>query len=117
MNATTAGLAAATILLWGAIPILDKAALALAPSAAIWGMGIRAAAAAVVIAPLVAWHSGTEELQAMPPFAVALYVASGVASLVLGQYAYYALLQQAAASRVYPLVFGLAPLITVVIAA
>ena len=116
MNATTFGLTAATIVLWGLIPIFDKLALAQFQASPLVGIAIRAAAVAVLAVPLAAaYGDGAASLKAMPPLAVGLYVASGVVSLLLAQYAYYALLRQADVSRVFPFLFAAAPLVTIAV--
>jgi drug/metabolite transporter (DMT)-like permease len=58
---------------------------------------------------------GGAALKAMPPSAIALYAASGLASLLLAQYAYYKLLAQADVSKVFPLLFAAAPIVTIAI--
>lgn len=116
MNATTIGLTATTVVLWGLIPIIDKLALAQFAASPLVGIAIRAASVAVLAVPLAAaFGQGATSLRAMPPAAVALFVASGVVSLLLSQYTYYALLQQANVSRVFPFLFSAAPLVTILI--
>ena len=55
------------------------------------------------------------DVKAMPPAAIALFVASGVTSLLLAQYSYYTLLQRADVSRVFPFLFSAAPVVTLLI--
>ena len=105
------------IALWGLIPILDKLALNAAPASALTGLAIRAGVVAAVALPLAVFAgNGLAELRALPPRAIALYVASGVTSLLLAQYAYYALLRQAEVSRVFPMLFAATPVVTMAIA-
>lgn len=116
MNPTTLALTAVTILLWGLIPIFDKLALSQFAASPLVGIAIRAAGVAVLAVPLAAtFGKGGEAIKAMPPAAIALFVASGVSSLLLSQFTYYKLLQQANVSRVFPLLFSAAPLVTLVI--
>lgn len=118
MNATTLGLTATTVVLWGLIPIFDKVALGAAPASPLVGIAIRAAAVAVVAVPLAALAGdGAAAVRAMPAKAIAAYVASGVISLLLAQYAYYALLKQADVSRVFPFLFAAAPIVTMAVGA
>lgn len=113
MNATTIGLTIATIVLWGLIPIFDKVALASHPASPLVGIALRATAVSLIALPLaLAFGDGPAALRAMPPRTIAFYVASGVISLLLAQYAYYALLKQADVSRVFPVLFAAAPIVT-----
>lgn len=116
MNAGTLGLTMATIVIWGLIPIVDKLALAQAPASPLLGIAIRAGAVAVLALPLVAASGdGLAGLRALPPRAIALYATSGVLSLLLAQYTYYMLLRQADVSKVFPLLFAAAPIVTIAI--
>lgn len=116
MKLATIGLTVAVILLWGLIPIFDKLALSRFAVSPWVGIAIRSAAVAVLAVPIaLAFGQGGPALRAMPPGVIALYVTSGVVSLLLAQYCYYALLQQAEVSRVFPFLFAAAPLVTLVI--
>lgn len=116
MNATTLALTAITVVLWGLIPILDKMALAHYAASPLVGIAIRAAGVAVLAVPLAAtFGEGGRTIRAMPPAAIGLFLASGVVSLLLAQYAYYALLKQAEVSRVFPFLFSAAPIVTMVL--
>lgn len=113
MNATTFGLTIATVLLWGLIPIFDKLALASYPASPLVGIAVRVVGVVVLAVPLAATvGNGAQALRAMPPGAIALFIASGVSSLLLSQYTYYRLLQQADVARVFPFLFSAAPLVT-----
>ncbi|MFP5502053.1 MAG: EamA family transporter [Candidatus Sericytochromatia bacterium] len=116
MNASTLALTAITIFLWGLIPILDKLALSQFHASPLVGIAIRATAVAVLAVPLaIGLGEGSKSLREMPPAAIALFVASGVVSLLLSQFTYYKLLQQANVSRVFPFLFSAAPLVTILI--
>src|SRR5689334_18713432 len=116
MNWTTIGLTLVTILLWGLIPIFDKLALSQVVASPLVGIAIRTVGVSVLAVPLaLTIGRGLPSLQAMPPGAIALFVASGVTSLLLSQFTYYKLLQQAEVSRVFPLLFSAAPLVTIII--
>lgn len=116
MNPTTLTLTAVTVVLWGLIPIIDKLALSHFAASPLVGIAIRAAGVAVLAVPLAAaYGEGGKAIRAMPPAAIGLYLASGVVSLLLAQYAYYALLKQADVSRVFPFLFSAAPIVTMVL--
>ncbi|MNS15713.1 EamA-like transporter family protein [compost metagenome] len=116
MNASTLALTLITIVLWGIIPILDKLALSQFQASPLVGIAIRAAGVAVLAVPLAfGLAEGGKSIRAMPPAAIALFIGSGVVSLLLSQYTYYKLLQQANVSRVFPFLFSAAPLVTLVI--
>ena len=116
MNATTLGLTAMTIVLWGLLPIFDKLALTQHAASPLVGIAIRAAAVAVVAVPLaLVYGDAAATIRAMPASAIGLYVASGTVSLLLAQYAYYALLKQADVSKVFPFLFSAAPLVTIAV--
>lgn len=114
MNTTTWGLTILTIVLWGLIPVIDKVALGQHAASPLVGIAIRATAVALVAVPLAVYYGdGAATLRAMPSPTIGLYVASGVVSLLLAQYAYYALLGQADVSKVFPFLFSAAPLVTI----
>lgn len=116
MSPTTLALTAVTIFLWGLIPILDKLALSQFHASPLIGIAIRATAVAVLAVPLaLGMAEGAKSFKAMPPAAIALFVGSGVVSLLLAQYTYYTLLKQAEVSRVFPFLFCAAPLVTLVL--
>jgi transporter family protein len=116
MTPSTLALTLITIVLWGLIPIFDKLALGQHAVSPLVGIAIRAAAVAVLAVPLaLTIGRGGAALKAMPPSAIALYAASGLASLLLAQYAYYKLLAQADVSKVFPLLFAAAPIVTIAI--
>lgn len=116
MTPTTLAFTLATIFLWGLIPIFDKLALSHFTGSPLVGIAIRAAGVAVLAVPLAAvYGKGGNTLKAMSPAAIALFVASGVASLLLSQFTYYKLLQQANVSRVFPFLFSAAPIVTILI--
>lgn len=116
MNLATLALTGATIGLWGLIPILDKLALSQYSASPLVGIAIRAAGVAVLAVPLAAaYGDASRVMRAMPVQGVLLFVASGVVSLLLSQYTYYALLKQADVSRVFPFLFSAAPLVTLVL--
>ena len=116
MNPTTLALTAITIVLWGIIPIVDKVALTQQVASPLIGIAIRATAVAIIAVPLaLIYGDGATTIRTMPASAIGLYVASGVISLLLAQYAYYALLQQAEVARVFPFLFSAAPVVTITI--
>ena len=116
MNTSTLALTAVTVFLWGLIPILDKVALSQFAASPLVGIAIRAAGVAVLAVPLAAvYGEGSKSIRAMPPAAIALFLASGIVSLLAAQYAYYSLLQQADVSRVFPFLFSAAPVVTMLL--
>jgi uncharacterized membrane protein len=116
MNLSTLALTLVTVLLWGLIPILDKLALSQFAASPLVGIAIRTVGVAVIALPLgLTFGNGSSALKAMPPMAIALFVASGITSLLLSQYSYYALLQRADVSRVFPFLFSAAPVVTLLI--
>ncbi len=109
-------LTALTVLLWGLIPIFDKLALSQFSASPLVGIAIRTVAVSVFTLPLAATiGNGAATMKAMPPMAIALFVASGLASLLLSQYSYYSLLQRADVSRVFPFLFSAAPVVTILV--
>ncbi|MEB3198541.1 MAG: EamA family transporter [Candidatus Sericytochromatia bacterium] len=105
-----------TVLLWGLIPIIDKLALNHQATSPLLGITIRACAVAVLALPALALSgNGWQALRQVPPSALALFAASGIVSLLLAQYTYYALLKQADVSRLFPFLFAAAPVVTMVL--
>jgi uncharacterized membrane protein len=116
MSQSTVLLTLVTVVLWGLIPIFDKLALSHYSASPLVGITIRTVGVAVLALPLAAaFGKGLGDLKAMPPAAIALFVASGITSLLLSQYCYYALLQRADVSRVFPFLFSAAPVVTLLI--
>lgn len=116
MTPATLGLTAATILLWGLIPIVDKLALSQHAASPLVGIAIRSAAVALLALPLAfAYGEGVASLRSMPTSTLLLYVASGIISLLLAQYTYYALLKQHDVARVFPFLFSAAPVVTLAV--
>ncbi len=116
MNLSTLALTLVTVVLWGLIPIFDKLALSQFSASPLVGIAIRTVAVAVLALPIAAaFGNGAGTVKAMPPLAIALFVASGITSLLLSQYSYYALLQRADVSKVFPFLFSAAPVVTLLI--
>jgi len=116
MSLSTILLTLVTVVLWGLIPIFDKLALSHVSASPLIGITIRTLGVAVLALPLAAAvGKGFGDVKAMPPAAIALFVASGVTSLLLAQYSYYTLLQRADVSRVFPFLFSAAPVVTLLI--
>lgn len=116
MSLPTYALTLVTIVLWGLIPIFDKLALTHFSASPLVGIAIRTVGVSVLAVPLAisVGKAGTS-LKAMPPVAIALFLASGIVSLLLAQYSYYSLLQRSEVSRVFPFLFSAAPVVTMVI--
>lgn len=102
-----------TLVLWGIIPLLDKIGLSgekVEPAA---GLFIRLLAAGILIVPLTlglpTLRSSLESVSLRGWLIIAL---SGIISLVLSQYFYYSALKAGDVSRLFPLLFGGAPVIT-----
>lgn len=118
MTPQTLALTLITIFLWGLIPILDKLALSQFAASPLVGIAIRATGVTLLSVPMaLAMTQGGKALREMPPAAIALFVASGVISLLVAQYSYYMLLKQAHVSRVFPFLFCAAPLVTLILGA
>jgi len=121
MTSGTLLLTAITVFLWGLIPILDKLALARFSGHPLIPIAVRVWSVALLVLP-VAWvlargGSGRAWLGLATGSGFswvphALFAASGVVSLMLAQFAYYRLLQQADVSRVFPFLFSAAPVVT-----
>lgn len=113
MNAPTWLLFATTAILWGLIPIIDKLALNQSAVDPWVGIALRAGAVSLLVWPVLLWLGpGFPALRTLSWQATGLFIASGLVSLLIAQYAYYALLKQADVSRVFPFLFAAAPLVT-----
>lgn len=116
MNTNAAFFAAVTILLWGLIPIFDKLALGNQSVSPVLGIAIRAGGVALVAVPLAfALDRSAGTWKALPASTVFFFLASGIASLLVSQYTYYKLLQQGDVSRIFPLLFSAAPVVSVLV--
>ncbi|MEB3237336.1 MAG: DMT family transporter [Candidatus Sericytochromatia bacterium] len=105
-----------TTLLWGLVPVFDKLALERAAGSPLVGVAARLATAALIGLPLLfSAAGGTSAFRRIPPAAWGWFAASGLASLVVAQIAWYALLKDAAVSRTFPFMFAAAPVVTIVV--
>ena len=96
MTLQTWALVLVTTFLWGLVPVFDKLALSRAADSPLAGVAVRLAAAALVGLPLLfAAAGGTGAFRRIPPTAWGWFAASGLASLVVAQIAWYALLKDA----------------------
>ena len=112
-NAPTWFLFATTAILWGLIPIIDKLALNQSSVDPWVGIALRAGAVSLLVWPAVLFFGpGVPALRSLSWQATGLFIASGVVSLLIAQYAYYALLKQADVAKIFPFLFAAAPLIT-----
>jgi transporter family protein len=113
LTGTTWLLVGATAILWGIIPIIDKLALNHSTVSPWLGIGLRAGAVTFLAWPFLLWGTpGIAGLRAISWQAAGLFIASGIISLLLAQYCYYALLQQAGVARIFPFLFSAAPMVT-----
>jgi uncharacterized membrane protein len=102
-----------TAILWGLIPIVDKLALNQSTVDPWVGIALRAGAVTLLVWPaLLVFGPGVPALRTLSWQAAGLFITSGVVSLLIAQYAYYALLKQADVAKVFPLLFAAAPLVT-----
>jgi drug/metabolite transporter (DMT)-like permease len=124
MASGTVTLTAITVFLWGLIPILDKLALARFSGHPLIPIAVRVWSVALLVVPLAwvlarggSWRAwlGPTTGAGVTWVPVALFAASGVVSLLLAQFAYYRLLQQADVSRVFPFLFSAAPVVTMLL--
>ncbi len=102
------------MVMWGAIPLIDKAGLAgekVDPTA---GLCIRLIAAILLIIPAIALSPALKSsLQTVSLRGGLIIGASGIISLVISQYFYYTSLQTADVSRLFPALFCGAPVVTI----
>lgn len=116
MTVQTWALVLVTTLLWGLVPVFDKLALSRAADSPLAGVAVRLAAAALVGLPLLfAAAGGAGAFRRIPPTAWGWFAASGLASLVVAQIAWYALLKDAQVSRTFPFMFAAAPVVTLLL--
>lgn len=116
MNTRTIFFVFLTLMLWGVIPIFDKLALDTKRIPPIIGICLRISAAVIVLAPLLLTmpqlREGWSALSLRQGLA---FAASGIISLVIAQYFYYEALKGSQVSRLFPLLFGGAPVVTMIL--
>lgn len=109
---------ALTLVLWGLIPIFDKIGLKGQTASPLAGMVVRVAAAILLFLPwLVFSPSVRADIAGLSWRAVLVFALSGVISLVLAQYLYYSALAQRDVGRLFPVLFGGAPVVGILFAA
>ena len=89
-----------TIVLWGAVPLIDK--VALRSFAADTGLCVRAFTAGVMLLVYAVWKGKFAEIAHGDAKAVGYFMLSAVLASVVAQYTYFAALQRAEASRLVP---------------
>ncbi|MBP7633227.1 DMT family transporter [Candidatus Ozemobacteraceae bacterium] len=114
MNTRTTSYILITLVLWGLIPIFDKMALDAKKIPPFIGIGIRVSVAALGLVPLLyaaphlreGWNSiGMRQFLA--------FAASGIISLIIAQFFYYEALRDSQVSKLFPLLFGGAPVVSI----
>lgn len=113
MNTRTMAYILFTLILWGIIPIFDKLALGEKKIPPFVGIGIRVSVAVLVLLPLLyAAPHFREGWSGLGLRQVLAFAASGIISLVIAQYFYYEALGDSQVSKLFPLLFGGAPLVS-----
>ena len=105
------------LVLWGLIPILDKKGLAGESVSSSLGLMIRLVFAVLVVFPF--WLKSPalqEEWKTISWKAVGLFAASGLISMVVAQYFYYEALKEKSVARLFPILFGGAPVVSTLLA-
>lgn len=113
MNTRTTAYILITLILWGLIPIFDKMALDAKKIPPFVGIAIRISVAALALLPLLyAAPHLREGWNSLGMRQVVAFAASGIISLVIAQYFYYEALRDSQVSKLFPLLFGGAPVIS-----
>ena len=114
LNTRTTAYIITTLVLWGLIPIFDKLALDAKKIPPFIGIGIRVSVAVLALLSLLyaaphlreGWNSlGMRQILG--------FAASGIISLVIAQYFYYEALRDSQVSKLFPLLFGGAPVVSI----
>ena len=105
-----------TLVLWPIIPIVDKIGLA-GKRAPLGGMAARMLVAMAFLIPVLVISPGIRgELQTFGRREWLAFGASGLISLLLAQYFYYSSLEDHDVARLFPFLFGGAPVLTMLLA-
>lgn len=113
MNTRATAYILITLILWGLIPIFDKMALDAKKIPPFVGIAIRISVAALALLPLLyAAPHLREGWNSLGMRQVVAFAASGIISLVIAQYFYYEALRDSQVSKLFPLLFGGAPVIS-----
>ena len=105
-----------TLLLWGAIPIMDKLGLSHETASPEAGLIIRLLAAALVLAIAVPFSASLKQSIASISWkGVFIFALSGVISMIIAQYFYYSALKEKDVAKWFPILFGGAPVVTIVL--
>lgn len=104
---------AIVMVLWGAIPLLDKAGLTGEKVDPMAGLCIRLIAAVLVVVPAVVLSPAVKSsLQTVSLRGGLIIGASGIISLIISQYFYYTALQTADVSKLFTVLFCGTPVVT-----
>lgn len=107
-----------TMVLWAVIPILDKQGLSGEKVPPLVGMALRLLAAGAAFVPLLLWRADLRAgIAAASWRAIATFAASGIISMLLAQITYYHALAGGTVTRLFPVLFGGAPVLGLVLAA
>ncbi|HOT30205.1 MAG TPA: DMT family transporter [Candidatus Ozemobacteraceae bacterium] len=116
MNTRTTAYILITLVLWGLIPIFDKLALDAKKIPPFIGIGIRVSVAVLVLLPLLyAVPDLREGWNGLGARQFLAFAASGIISLIIAQYFYYEALRDSQVSKLFPLLFGGAPVVSMLL--
>ncbi len=106
-----------TLVLWGVIPIFDKLGLADKKVDPWAGICIRLLAGFAAMIPVfLASPQIKAGIAALGWREIAVFSASGIISLVVAQFFYYGSLQEKDVGKLFPILFGGGPVVTMVLA-
>lgn len=107
----------ATLVLWGIIPIFDKLGLGDKKISPFLGLSMRLLSACAIFIPILLadsrFRTGLFELSTQAKLTFAL---SGICSVIISQYLYYTALQDEKVTKLFPVLFGGAPVVTMILA-
>ncbi len=116
VNTRTTAYILITLVLWGLIPIFDKLALDAKKIPPFIGIGIRVSVAVLVLLPLLyAVPDLREGWNGLGARQFLAFAASGIISLIIAQYFYYEALRDSQVSKLFPLLFGGAPVVSMLL--
>lgn len=116
VNTRTTAYILITLVLWGLIPIFDKLALDAKKIPPFIGIGIRVSVAVLALLPfLYAVPDLREGWNGLGARQFLAFAASGIISLIIAQYFYYEALRDSQVSKLFPLLFGGAPVVSMLL--
>jgi len=103
------------MLLWSIIPLFDKLGLGDKKNLPLIGLSLRLCAGFLMILPIIVLSGNVrEQIGELSGREIFMFSMSAIISMIISQYFYYRALQENDVARLFPILFGGAPVLTMI---